>query len=709
MNSNTKKKNRANTISKPVRPKGSQEKYVTIEGVYNNARFMHGAASLVGCIVQVQVKDGNLIEGVFKTFSPKMELVLEMPHTVDSTVVTVSTVHGLDPKLSSYINNYSTQDSVTEKLIFSLEDVVMVKAVNIDLDYATRGFTDSSISKFNGQILEKELEPWEEPPEGFDRTISLEPNKEDAKNGWDANEMFRTNAEKYGVTSTYDSTLQGYTVPLERKNTEEYKKQEAKAMKIALEIENSQQYRTRIALENGDEEEKYSAVIRPTENMHNNSNRYVPPQKRRNVPGSKVVRTITQPPSLHPSKLSQHVGPHAYSYGHNRPIATTTPSPLVTTVTTPSPNHASTKPSQTPVIPFQQQTISPHQPHHTVHYQEAKETRVNGGKMPQSKELRTTLPTENKENIPNVAHVTSNTTVTSQPVTSTSKPCEKRKDQERKGGNQKGRDEQLAEFKKFSSDFRVRFLLIYSVFGPRMVPSQAVGMVPSSHAVSYGEYSQMGGHIYMSPHMGAAMGHSPHGVPMSALQNMIPQASSGPHSAPSTPQSQTPGTPLHAPSPVHQQPPGGHHITPAQTPTPTGHPGPTHTPQPVVYSQMLPQPSIQHGHHNHNTSQAPHINQSHPHPHHSSFSGTPHPQSMIFMPPTPHHSVAPPVPHTLHGHPIHGHNPGSHAGTPTHVIPHMPITVIPTSATMGPTPTPMVSAPFIGHPQGRQIHFIKLA
>ncbi|XP_076336905.1 uncharacterized protein LOC143239587 isoform X1 [Tachypleus tridentatus] len=925
MNSNTKRKNRSNATSKPSRPKGPLDKNVSVhvEGVYSNARFMHGAASLVGCIVQVQAKDGKVFEGVFKTFSPKMELVLVMPYKVDMKSANITPIHGLCENLNSFITNYTAQDFATEKLIFNLEDVVMINAVNVDLDYATRGFTDSSISKFNGQVFEKELEPWEGPLEGFDGPVSLDSDKGDTKNGWDANEMFRTNAEKYGVTSTYDCTLQGYTVPLEPKNTEEYKKQEAKAMKIAQEIESSQQHRLRIALENGDEEERYSAVMRPSENTQTSS-KYVPPQRRRNIPVSKPVRNVAPPSSLHSLKSTQHSGPSAHSHGHKS--AASSPSPVSNSVSTPPPNHGPVKLTlctQSPVIPTQQQPVSPRQPHHTPQYQESKEMRVNGGKVSQSKykteESRVIPPTENKENIPSVPQVTNNAAVTSQPVTTVAKPSEKKKDQDRKGGNQKGRDEQLAEFKKFSSDFRLMeepkeqreqhrdstkqkpepttvtqepkatsrdmyekerekikeqekelaatepettvvsdnttkssnlnpnakeftlnpnaksftprtpvpavtpptpatvqqhrmhtqspvvalpqqpmmlgmgqpafttmqhqylvsspgnmsltpqfpqavgvsqgqrfrkthqiavqqrhdiapsvhvaaatgqpilapaaiptppqltmpyssqgmmpgggpqpglpYAQIYSVL-PQMMSPQPVGMVPTSHTVTYGEYPQMTGHVYMSPHM-RAMGHNPHphGVPVSAVQNMLPQASSGPHSAPSTPQSQTPGTPLHAPSPVHQQPAGGPHVTPAQTPTPTGQPGPTHTPQPVVYSQMMPQPSMQPGHHNPNTSQAPHLNQNHPHPHHNSFSGTP--QSMILMSHTPHHSVASSGHHALQGHPIHGHNPGNHAGTPTHVIPHMPMNIIPTSGTMG--PTPMVSAPFVAHPQG---------
>ncbi|XP_076344586.1 uncharacterized protein LOC143244216 isoform X2 [Tachypleus tridentatus] len=900
---------------KPVRPKGPQEKSVTVEGVYCNTRFMHSAASLVGCIVQVQTKDGGMTEGVFKTFSPKMELVLEMPYKVDKKAAKVSSNHNLDPTLSSFINNFNAQDYAPEKLIFSLEDVVLVNALNIDLDYATKGFTDCSIIKFSGQVLERELKPWEGPPEVTDGTGSLESNEE-TKNGWNPNEMFKTNAEKYGVTSTYDSTLQGYTVPLERKNTEEYKKQEAKAVKIALEIENNQQHHTRTALENGDEEERYSSVIRPTENIHNCTNRYVPPQRRRNIPGGKPARNVTQ---QNFSKSTHHGGTPVYSHNNSRFIASIS-SPAVPTVV--PLNHDYNKPpltSQTPVIPAQQRPTSPH---HVARSQEPKKIRVNGNEVSQLK-CRTEDSDVLTGNTPTASYNSVNSITVSQSVTSTTKPCEKKKDLEKNGGTQKGRDEQLAELKRFSSNFRLleeqpkeqriqyresakertqavaavpeprnvikevngkemkkakettttsaepatrslsdavlektrfspnskdftlnpnaksftprtplsaatspapttvqhngmqthspvaalpphsvvpvmaqppihmkpQYLIpspgsisvtppclptagahqapkfrkpfpvtvqlrpefspsvqvaaatgqpilapagiasppqltmpysspgmvagggppqpgipyapIYSVFGPRMVSSQPVGMAPTSHTISYAEYQQMTGHLFMSPHMGTAMGPSPHGVPLNPVQNMIPQPSSGPHSAPSTPQSQTPGTPLHIPSPVHQPPLAGTHVTPSQTPT--GHPGPTHTPQPVIYSHMLPQPSIQPRTHNHATSQGPHTNQNHPPPNHSSFSGTPHPQPMIFMPHnfhTPHHPMASPGPLAIHGHPIHRHNPRTHVGTPTHVFSHMPLTVFPTGGNIGPSSNQMVSASVIGHPQG---------
>lgn len=53
-------------------------------------------------------------------------------------------------------------------------------------------------------------------------------------------------------------------MPLERDNSEEFLKREARAAQLAEEIEASATYKARVALENDErsEEEKYSAVVR---------------------------------------------------------------------------------------------------------------------------------------------------------------------------------------------------------------------------------------------------------------------------------------------------------------------------------------------------------------------------------------------------------------------------------------------------------------
>lgn len=57
-------------------------------------------------------------------------------------------------------------------------------------------------------------------------------------------------------------------MPLERGSSDAYWQREARAARLAGEIESSLQYRRRVSLENDegrDEEEKFSAVVRETE------------------------------------------------------------------------------------------------------------------------------------------------------------------------------------------------------------------------------------------------------------------------------------------------------------------------------------------------------------------------------------------------------------------------------------------------------------
>ncbi|NXG58569.1 ATX2 protein, partial [Hemiprocne comata] len=243
---------------------------ISFDGIYANMRMVHILTSVVGSKCEVQVKNGGIYEGVFKTYSPKCDLVLDAAHrkTAESS---------LGPK----------REDILESILFKSSDFVMVHFKDMDTNYARRdAFTDSAISaKVNGEHKEKDLEPWD----GGETTAAeeLEALETDVSNGWDPNDMFRYNEENYGVVSTYDSSLSSYTVPLERDNSEEFLKREARATQLAEEIESSAQYKARVALENDErtEEEKYTAVQRNANEreghgVNTRENKYIPPGQR---------------------------------------------------------------------------------------------------------------------------------------------------------------------------------------------------------------------------------------------------------------------------------------------------------------------------------------------------------------------------------------------------------------------------------------------
>ncbi|KAJ8364375.1 hypothetical protein SKAU_G00132060 [Synaphobranchus kaupii] len=220
------------------------------EGVYNNARMLHFLTAVVGSTCDIRVKNGSVYEGIFKTLSSRCELAVDAVHRRCEE--------------GGNSSGPPRREEITDTMIFSPSDLVTMTCRDVDLNYATRDtFTDTAISstRVNGEHKEKVLQRWD----GGDINGESYDLEADTSNGWDANEMFRFNEENYGIKSTYDSSLSMYTVPLERGSSEGFRQREARAARLASEIESSPQYRHRVSLENEDgktEEEKFSAVIR---------------------------------------------------------------------------------------------------------------------------------------------------------------------------------------------------------------------------------------------------------------------------------------------------------------------------------------------------------------------------------------------------------------------------------------------------------------
>ncbi|XP_037092949.1 ataxin-2-like protein [Pollicipes pollicipes] len=208
-------------------------------GVYADPKYAHVLTSVLGCTVQVLTTAHQRFEGVLESLSSDNDAVLGMVNLVNE-----AHPKQIDPK------------EVKDRLIFKPDQIVMMSMCNVDLDYAAKtGFqTDAAIQgKTNGGLGPKELQPWVE-DDAPAELVSLENS-----NGWDARDMFRMNEKMYGVKSTFDQTLAGYTTPLEHTSRD----QEAHASRIADEIERSTTSRHRADAENGDEEAAFAAVVRP--------------------------------------------------------------------------------------------------------------------------------------------------------------------------------------------------------------------------------------------------------------------------------------------------------------------------------------------------------------------------------------------------------------------------------------------------------------
>uniref|UniRef100_A0A7N8WW64 Ataxin 2-like n=1 Tax=Mastacembelus armatus TaxID=205130 RepID=A0A7N8WW64_9TELE len=296
-------------------------KHPVFEGVYNNARMLHFLTAVVGSTCDVRVKNGTVYEGIFKTLSSQCELAVDAVHKLSDGDGGGGGEEGGGENHSSL----PRIEDITDTMIFSPTDLVTMTCRDVDLNFAVRDtFSDTAIgsSRVNGEHKEKVLQRWDE--DGIGENFELE---SDTSNGWDANEMFKFNEEAYGVKSTYDSSLSMYTMPLERGNSEVYRQREARATRLASEIECSQQFRRRVSLENDEnrsEEEKYSSVAREREDKASpgfssasREGKYIPlPQRAREIGltassmrGGASSRTAPPTSSRHPPPSSSSPKP----------------------------------------------------------------------------------------------------------------------------------------------------------------------------------------------------------------------------------------------------------------------------------------------------------------------------------------------------------------------------------------------------------------
>lgn len=125
--------------------RNKSERDVPYEGIYQNLRFCETITSLMGNTVQVnvlmlisiiivtrsffiiqqiQLSNGKIFEGIFSTFSPQLEVVLELVHTVDP-----NQPDKIDVK------------TVSKEVVFGSQLIVTMSSKDVELDYATKGMS----------------------------------------------------------------------------------------------------------------------------------------------------------------------------------------------------------------------------------------------------------------------------------------------------------------------------------------------------------------------------------------------------------------------------------------------------------------------------------------------------------------------------------------------------------------------------------------
>ncbi|XP_068678937.1 ataxin-2-like protein isoform X1 [Montipora foliosa] len=223
--------------------------------IYANKAIVYHVTSNLGEIARIVVRNGDIYEGILKAVSPKFDCTLGEAHLIPQR----KPANGLIEDERVLPN----RDRLISNLLIALKDIVTVNITKSDEpDSAIDSFTDEAIAgskHTNGQAIERPLEKWV-PQEGDPRVGGgLEDNIK--VNGWSADEMFKTNQEKFGVTSTYSETLEQYTMPLPKDSTREM---ELRAEQTAREIEQSYGHSHRQEVDSGrTEEETFASVIRP--------------------------------------------------------------------------------------------------------------------------------------------------------------------------------------------------------------------------------------------------------------------------------------------------------------------------------------------------------------------------------------------------------------------------------------------------------------
>ena len=96
------------------------------EGIYKTQRLTNASNTILGCPVLLKVKSNDTYQGIFVTYSPEFDVVLECCHKVDPANEVVICGRSI-PKPTTVMTRF-----------FERDDIVEMIAQDIDVDFALK-------------------------------------------------------------------------------------------------------------------------------------------------------------------------------------------------------------------------------------------------------------------------------------------------------------------------------------------------------------------------------------------------------------------------------------------------------------------------------------------------------------------------------------------------------------------------------------------
>ncbi len=101
------------------------------EGIYRNSRFITTSNIIVGCPVTLRVKSNETFHGIFITFSPEFDVLLECCHKVDPQKEVIIYGRSL-PKKTEVRARFFERESIVEMVAYDVDKDFALKSINLN-------------------------------------------------------------------------------------------------------------------------------------------------------------------------------------------------------------------------------------------------------------------------------------------------------------------------------------------------------------------------------------------------------------------------------------------------------------------------------------------------------------------------------------------------------------------------------------------------